>query len=239
MRGMTRRKQIATALAAVLVVAGLGAAAAIGASHVLSPSEESRAVIDDAAAQLGVEPSELTDALKHALENRIDEAVEAGRLTDEQAGRLKERLESSDVPLLFRLGGPRAHGFGSGRGLGHGGHVLHLGILDAAAAFLGMSEAELREALRDKTLAEIAGDKGKTTSGLVDELVATHTKRIDEAVADGKLTDEHAARLKEGLDERIQALVERELRHPGDGRHRFWPGAGAPRGPPALRGPSA
>ena len=45
-----------------------------------------------------------------------------------------------------------------------------------------MTEAELREELRDTTLAEIAKEQGKTAAGLVDQLVATQTKRIDEAL---------------------------------------------------------
>lgn len=237
MSHMTRRRKIAVASGAgalVLVVAGLGAAGAIAGSRLLSPSEESQAVIDDAAAQLGIEPSALSNALKQALENRIDEAVESGGLTEEQAERLKERLESSDAPL-FGPGGHAGHGFG----LGRGEHVLHSGILEAAASYLGMTEAELREALGDKTLAQIAKEKGKTTAGLVDELVATQTKRIDEAVDEGKLTDEQAADIKEGLEARMQALVEGELRRPNDGEHRFWPGSGSPRAPPAFGGPSA
>jgi polyhydroxyalkanoate synthesis regulator phasin len=242
MRHMTRRRKIAVASGAgalVLVVAGLGAAGAIAGSRMLSPSEESQAVIDDAAAQLGIEPSALSDALKQALENRIDEALESGKLTEEQAERLKERLESRDVPLLLGPVGPLGHGPVFGFGPGRGGHVLHFGILEAAASYLGMTEAELREALGDKTLAQIAKEKGKTAAGLVDELVATQTKRIDEAVADGKLTDEQAADLKEGLEARMRALVEGELRRPDDGRHRFWPGSGSPRAPPAFGGPSA
>ena len=51
-----------------------------------------------------------------------------------------------------------------------------------------MTEAELRAALDDQTLAEIAEEQGKTPSGLVLELVATQTKRIDEAVDDGRIT---------------------------------------------------
>jgi polyhydroxyalkanoate synthesis regulator phasin len=242
MSHMTRRRKVAVASGAgalVLVVAGLGAAGAIAGSRMLSPNDESQAVIDDAAAQLGIEPSALSDALKQALENRIDEAVESGKLTEEQADRLKERLESSEVPLLFGPIGPPPHGFGFGFGPGRGGYVLHFGILETAASYLGMTEAELREALHDQTLAQIANEKGKTTAGLVDELVATQTKRIDEAADEGKLTDEQAADLKEGLEARMQALVEGELRRPSDGRHRFWPGSGSPRAPPAFGGPSA
>ena len=187
---MTRRRKLtfAAGVAGVaLVVAGLGAAGAVAASDLFSPREESKAVIDDAASQLGVEPSELSAALKQALKNRVDEAVGAGRLTEEQATELKERIDAEDYPLLFGRGG---HG-GPG-GFGRHGHV---DVLTTAAAFLGMTEAELREELEDKTLAQIAKEKGKTAAGLVQQLVATQTKRIDEAVAAGRLTEEQATDL--------------------------------------------
>ena len=234
---MTRRKVAiaAGAGAAVIVVAGLGAAGAVGASHMLSPSEDSKAVIDDAAAQLGVEPSALSDALRQAFENRIDDAVEAGKLTEEQAKRMKERLDSSDVPLLFGLGGPHRPGHGFGQRGGFGGSAL----LETAASYLGMSEAELRKALRDGTLGDIAKEQGKSAAGLVDALVAVQTKGLDEAVDEGRLTEDQAADLEKGLEERMQALVDGELRRPLDGSHRFWPGSGSPRAPPAFGGPSA
>ena len=236
MRNMTRRKKLTFAAAAgvAVLVTGLGAAGAIAASQLWSPSEESKAVIDDAAAELGVEPAALSAALKRALKNRIDEAVEAGRLTEEQADELKERIDANEYPLLFGRGGPGGWG---GPGFGHHGHFE---ILAGAASYLGMTEAELREALQDKTLAEIAKEKGKTAAGLVQQLVAEQTKRIDEAVADGKLTDEQAAELEANLEERMEALVNGDLHGPGDGRQpRFWPGSGSPRAPPSFGGPPA
>lgn len=241
MRVMTVRRKLTIAAGAgtaVLLVAGLGAAGAVAASRILSSEDAGKAVIDDAAAQLGIEPSALSDALKQALENRIDEAVANGRLTQEQADRLEERLQSSEYPLLFGMGGHRGHG--SGFGFGHRGAPFgHLGILEEAASYLGMTEAELRAELRDTTLAEIAKEQGKTAAGLVDQLVATQTKRIDEALASGKLTDEQASELKKGLAERAEAIVNGELRRPSAGGHRFWPGSGSPRAPPAFGGPPA
>ncbi|HET9437661.1 MAG TPA: hypothetical protein VFO64_05625, partial [Gaiellaceae bacterium] len=217
---MTSRRKVAIAAGTgglVLVVGALGAAGAIAASKAFSPADESKAVIDDAAAQLGVEPSELSDALRQALENRIDEAVDEGRLTEKQAGRLKDRLEADEYPLLFGLGGPRLH---------HGPFGFHGtfkdgALLKAAASYLGMTEAELREALRDQTLADLARENGKT------------------AVDEGRLTDEQAADLKEGLEARMEALVTGELRRLHADEHRFRPGSWAPRAPPAHRRPSA
>jgi ribosomal protein S20 len=238
MRVMTRRRKLtfaAGAVGAALLVAGLGAAGAIGASRVFSPSEESKAVIDDAARQLGVQPQELSDALKKALKNRIDEAVDAGMLTEEQGQRLKERIDSGEYPSLF--GGGFGAG-GRGLGLGFGGHA---DILGTAASYLGMTEDDLRDALDDKTLADIAKEKGKSVSGLVAALVAVEKKRIDQAVTDGRITKAQATELESRLQERMLALVNGELRGPSDEPHsRFFWGPGSPRGPPpAFGGPRA
>src|SRR5918994_1549782 len=235
---MTRRRKltfVAGAAAGTILVAGFTAAGAVAASWVLSPSGESKALIDDAASQLGVEPSELADALKEALKNRVDAAVEDGRLTQEHADELKERIDASEYPLL---GGLRVLGRGAWSHGGPGfGRFGHFELLETAASYLGMTEAELREALEDKTLAEIAEEQGKTASGLVEQLVATQTKRIDEAVADGRITEQQGAALEADMNERMQGLVNGELRSRGDGeRHRFWPGAGSPPAPPVVFG---
>jgi uncharacterized protein YidB (DUF937 family) len=239
---MTRRSKgtlVVGACAAALLVIGLGAAGAVAASKILSPSDASKAVIDDAAAQLGVKPQALSSALKQALENRIDAAVADGRLTKDQGAELKKRLEASDYPFLFGgLGpaGPFGHRFGFGFGPDRG-----FGILDTAATYLGLSEDELRTALDGKTLAQVAKDRGKSVSGLVAALVAAENKRIDEAVASGRLTKDQAADLKAGMQDRMQALVNGKLpaRDHFRGRSGFRPWPGSPRAPPALFGPPA
>ena len=201
------------AVVVIAVIVGLGAAGAIAANGVLSPEEESKAIIDDAASQLGVEPTELSDALKQAMKNRIDAAVDSGQLTEEQATELKERIDSDEFPLLGRggHGGPGLHGYGPG-------HAGRGEVLAAAASYLGLTEAELREQLADQTLAEVAKEEGKSVSGLVDAMVASAEKSIDQAVADGKLTKEQADELKDGLEERMTDLVNGELEH-GPGVH--------------------
>jgi polyhydroxyalkanoate synthesis regulator phasin len=227
-----RRVKFVVGVAATSVIlVGLGAAGAVAASRALSPSEESKAVIEDAAGQLGVEPDALSDALEKALKNRIDAAVDAGRLTQEQADELKERIDSGNGVPLFGGLGPGGH---------RGGHFGHFGDLQAAAAYLGLTEAELREELTDKTLAEIAKEKGKSVDGLVQALVTAAEKKIDEAVADGRLTQEQATELKADLDERMESLVNGALSRHGPGFHPgLWPGDMSPRGPPGFEGPHA
>lgn len=209
MKKIPRNGLIASGVVALVV--GLGAAGAIAANGVLSPSEESKAIIDDAASQLGVQPDELSTALEQAMKNRIDAAVEAGQLTEQQANELKGRIDSGDFPLI----GSRGH---AGPGFdGHGpGHFGRGEVLGAAASYLGLTEAELRQQLEDKTLSEIAKDRGKSASGLVDAMVSSAEKSIDQAVVDGKLTKEQATELKDGLEERMTDLVNGDLeRGPG------------------------
>ena len=193
----------------VALLIGLGAAGAIAANKALSPSDESKAVIDDAANQLGVTPSALSGALKTALKNRIDAAVAAGMLTKDQGAALKQRIDSNEFPLI----GPGGFRHGAwGPGFGHPGSGE---TFAAAASYLGLTEAELRAQLDGKTLADIAKAQGKSVSGLVDAMVAAAGKSLDQAVTDGKLTKEQAATIKANLRERITNIVNGVGRRPG------------------------
>ena len=179
----------------------------------LSPKEESQAVIDDAAQRLGVEPSELSNALKEALKSRVDAAVDAGQLTEAQGKALKERIDEGETPLLF--GGLGR--FGPGHAFGHLGHFAKL---ETAASYLGLSEAELHEQLRDgKTLAEIAKAEGKSVDGLVQALVKDAKTKLDQAVEDGRLTRAQADELAEDLEQRMTDLVNGEVPERGFGHH--------------------
>src|SRR5919199_2695166 len=111
---MMKKKTLVLGVAGAVAVAGGGVG--IAATQGGSAKDESQAVIDDAAKQLGVEPNALSKALKTALEHRIDAAVAAGRLTKEQGDELKARIASGSFPLFG--GGPH-HGFGGRHGFGH------------------------------------------------------------------------------------------------------------------------
>jgi polyhydroxyalkanoate synthesis regulator phasin len=196
----TKMKIVAGAVAAAAVVGG---GAAVAATQLRSPSEESQAVVNDAAAQLGVQPQALSAALKKALENRIDAAVADGRLTKQQGDELKQRIESGQAPLFA----------GPGRGFGdHGPFGHHLGDLDAAASYLGLTEDQLRTELQSgKTLADVAKAQNKSVDGLVDALVADAKKHLDDAVADGRLTNAQEAQILADLKQRITDRVNGKL----------------------------
>ena len=196
---MKKRSKIAAGAGAALAVVGAGGAVA---ADRLTPKAESQAIVNDAAKQLGVDPAKLSDALEQALKNRVDAAVKDGRLSKEQGDAMKRRITSAAFPLFigpgFERDGARHRAFG---GL-WGRH------LDAAAAFLGLTETQLEEALRSgKSLAQIAKEKGKSADDLVDALVAATTKRLDQAVADGRMTKAQRDMVVADLKERTTAIV--------------------------------
>jgi hypothetical protein len=187
-------------LGTVAVVLALGGGVAFAAQKVLTPKQESQAVLDDAARQLGVSPDKLSNALKQALKNRVDDAVQDGRLTKEQGAAMKRRIDAGDVPFL---------GFGP-FGVPHEHHHFFLfhGKLEAAATYLGISQTQLRAALTSgKTLAQVARDRDKSVDGLVDALVNAAEKKLDAAVEAGRLTEAEKREMLAGLRERITDLV--------------------------------
>ena len=204
--------KIAGGTAAVAAV--LGGGAAVAATQ-LSPTEESDAIVADAAKQLGVSATELDAALTQALENRVDAAVKAGTITQARADELKQRIEAGEVPLA-----------GMGPGKGHRGG--HHGFVDLAAAarYLGVTEAKLRAGLESgDTLAEIANAEGKTAAGLSDALVAAAKAELDAKVKAGTMTAAQRTSILADLEARIADAVNGELRFRG--------GPGGHGGPPA------
>ena len=190
---MKRKHKVVVGAAAMLAAAGGGVA--LAGSQTDSRSEDSKAIIDDAAGELGISPSKLSDALKNALSDRVDAAVAAGRLTQDEANALKERIQSDDFPLL---GGLHQRG----------GHVGWLGSLAAAADYLGATEAQIRADLESgKSLAQIARDRSKSVDGLVGALVAAAKERLDAAVSAGRLTRAQVDEMVTELNDRIADLV--------------------------------
>jgi hypothetical protein len=223
---MHHSRKLVVGIAVLLVVAGGGAA--IAATRALTPQQESQAVLNDAAGQLGVQPEELSDALKQAYANRVDAAVAAGRLTKEQGEELKRRIQSDDFPVLGL--GPRGfspRGFGPHRR--HGGFG-HFGKFEAAASYLGMTKANLRAALvGGKTLAQVARDRGKSVDGLIQALLDDAERRLDEAVKAGRITEAEKRSMLAGLKPRITDVVNGRVGPPGghrfrDGRRMVFPG---------------
>jgi hypothetical protein len=220
-------KKVLAATVAGLAVAGGGAAIAASQSDSPAPS-----FLDSVAKHLGISTAELEDATRAAAIDQVDQALEDGRITQEQADELKSRIESGDFPGFLgpALVGPGLFEFGHAERGGPGHHMFFGDKLSSAAEYLGLTQAELREQLADgKSLADVAEAEGKSVDGLKQAILAGARSALDEAVENERLTREQADAIYERLQGSIDDLVDGTFPGPRF-RHGFGPGFDGPEG---------
>ncbi|MEZ5239064.1 MAG: hypothetical protein R2716_08960 [Microthrixaceae bacterium] len=145
--------------------------------------------------------------------------MEAGTIDQSQADAVIEALVEAAPE------GPR-HGPRGGQGL------------EAAAEAIGVERSDLMDALRDgSTIAEVAEANGVDAQTVIDAMVAEAEQHIAEGLENGRLTEERAAEIRDGLTERITELVNSgpPEEHEGWTRRARWPPR-SPRGRPARFG---
>jgi hypothetical protein len=179
--------------------------------------------LDAFAEELGVSTDELAPAAKAAAIAAINQAVANGDLTQDVADRMIENVNNWDGDgcgwIGFRLG-HWAH---------HAARVEFMsGVFESAAKSLGMELSELREALQDSTLEEVAEAQGVAYADVVAAALESAKADLDAAVEAGNITQEKAdeiyARLETWLNEGgIGNWGDRgERPGPGPGRHFFF-----------------
>jgi uncharacterized protein (DUF433 family) len=170
------------------------------------------ATLSEIAQDRGVAIADVRAAARDVAKAELDRAVRDGDLTQAQADEALEAI----VERIERLGSDRVFGHGPGFGFGFGGAVF-----EAAAKALGLSEDELIDRLRDgRSLAQIARAQNVP---LADVRAAARTaarRELDEAVADGRLTQRQADELLERISEAIERFpAGRRFRFGGFGFH--------------------
>jgi hypothetical protein len=242
------RHRRTVAIGAVVALAAAGGGVAYAAATNTDPRD---AVLRDAAQRLNVTPGGLRSALQGAFGDQLDQAVKDGKLTQQQADQIKQRIARYGVPLGGPLG-PEGPGHGFRLGFSDPGHGPFGAGLDAAASYLGLTSAQLDRQLRSgRTLAEIARTQGRSVDGLRQALLDAAKTELDRAVADRTLTSDERDRILSELSEHVGDLVNGSAPGPrlASGRHDWrgdrgmgplGPGGpGAPGGPPpgGFRGP--
>jgi hypothetical protein len=202
-----RRRWLALgALTAVLVV---GSSAAIAATRAGDDG-----FLAGVARRLGITEDRLKDAIRAETLARIDQAEKDGDLTEEQADRLRERARSGETPWRFPGRALPHKPFDPfGLGLGLPGRIVGGAVnqFEAAAKYLGLTQAQLREELEDgDSLADVARQKDKSVDGLKRAMKNALKQDLDEAVEDDAITREQADNLYEKLSDAVDELVERE-----------------------------
>jgi polyhydroxyalkanoate synthesis regulator phasin len=223
------------ALAGVSLVAGT---ALVGVASAQTPESTRQQKADEhlnrLAQNLGVDVAKLKDAMKQTALQHVDEALAAGKITAEQAQKMKDAINSGQMGPGFgpMHGGPRRgpEGFGGPGGPGgpRGGMRAPGPEHDKLAAFFGITPEQLKQELLGKSLADVAAAHGKSVDALKQSIVSNAEQRLNEAVSAGKLTQEQATKALDALKSHLDELVN-QVHQP----RQFGPG---PRGPQAPQG---
>lgn len=189
------------ALVAILGVAAVGAVAFAQSDETsTTPFDFATKFKEALAGILGITVEEYDSAVDKAQDQVVDEAVAEGWLTEEQAELLRWRMDQEPRFGMRGLG----KGFGAfGLGKGHMfGPVDNLASI--AAEKLGMKLTELLTELQDgKSIADVAKEKGVDTQVIVDAYLAQIKENLDEAVAEGRITQKQADYQLEQMEQRV------------------------------------
>ncbi len=204
-------------LVAVLGVAAVGAVAYAQDEGDGGPFDFAGKFKEALAGILGISVDEYEAAVDQAQNQVVDEAVTEGWLTEEQAELLRWRMDQGPGFGMRGMG----RGFdGFGRGMPGGGTNL----VSLAANELGMSLTDLLTELQDgKSIADVAAEKGVDTQKIISAYVAELKEDLDEAVAEGRMTQKQAdyfleqaeARVTDQLDESWDSGFEGGPHHGG------------------------
>jgi len=171
---MSVKKVLLMLVALALVGVFAGAALAQDATTPKRPDAKAPAYfqsfLEKFASILGVDKDKVVAAAKEAGKQVVDEAVQQGRMTPEQADRIKSKIDQGRFfPCPFARHGAKMGGF----------------RLDALAQALGMTADELKAELEQgKKISDIAREKGLTGEQLRQKVVEARIQAIRQAEED-------------------------------------------------------
>jgi hypothetical protein len=146
----------------------------------------------------------LQEALVAAVKAKLDTLLQKGRITQAQHDALLPRLRVWVAALVNHRFGERV----AKHGARHHRLARHA-LLKVAAAYLGITVAQLRQQLPGHSLADVAAANGKTAAGLQQALVAAVKARLEKLVAARRITQARADALLARFERRVGKLVTR------------------------------
>ena len=188
-----------------------------------SPQTAVQNFIDRLAQNLGISSSTLQSALQKTQDQSIADAQAAGKITQQQANALKQKVDSGQVgPFLFRvgpMGGPRGGMMGADA--------------NTVASTLGITTQQLQSELSSgKALKDIITEHGKTVADVVNALVAQAKTRLDAQVKAGTLAADQETIDLNNLTQQLTNAINNNSFGPGHGpgRGHFGGPMGGPMG---------
>lgn len=189
----------------------------------------------DILAENGIDQQVVIDAVTAVVTDRVNEALVNGNLDEEQAAQILDRLpEVIDTALNAAMNRTPVRQQVANR--------FDAAMLQVLAEMAGMEPGEvLRDAFSPPSLADIATELGLDPTAIIAEAEARITQQVNEALAAGTITEEQAAQILDGLNERLTERFNSPIRLPQqrDNRDGNGPNNNPGRGPGNNGNPSA
>lgn len=152
----------------------------------------------DIADELGVDLDVMVEEWVNAQIADIEQAVADGKMTQEQADALIERMNDKlEEGIDFEKWNPIHQGRERAERVVNNAKDL---VSDALEA-LGMTAEEVREAVAaGQTIEEIAAEQGVDLDALYDEWLAEKSAAVEAALANGEITEEQAQSMLERIE---------------------------------------
>jgi polyhydroxyalkanoate synthesis regulator phasin len=207
---------IPAALIAVIVALVAVGGAALAFSFGTSDNERTDDLLDRAAADLGVEPQTLKDALTQARaeitteqqQQLLADLVEAEVITQEQANEASIWLDQQPAALdkvmqpeiLLRLAATNIGDVVMRDPVAPALQMFGSDLTEKMADILGIEPGDLTEALQNAREAQVDDDRADAVNKIIDQLVT-----------DGDITSEEGDEIKAWLDEMPEWMTERGI----------------------------
>jgi transposase-like protein len=177
----------------------------------ITPRELGQAIkggqsVAEVATSHNVDPQAVKDAIDNAVDQKVDEAVAAGKIDAERAATIKSKAPEKVAKLVD--GKLKA---GTLKRIERRGKLrkgARAGAAKVAAATIGVETKDLVAAVKGgQSIAAVAQSHDVDPQAVIDAVVAAANKKVDDAVAAGKIDAERAATIKSKAVERITKLV--------------------------------
>lgn len=202
---MFRKRRYAGVLVVALILAVAVAGVAVAATNPQTDPAKANPFQDflaKFAANLGVDQDKVAAALETTRKQMLDEAVQQGRITREQADKMASGPKG--FPGFFGdfRGKPGFPPEGVGPGFPPEGGRGFMPKIDMAG-ILGMTQEQLKSKLQSgKRMPEIISERGMTVEQFNQKVLEAQKEALAKAVSEGKLTQEQADKMIQRMEQR-------------------------------------
>ncbi|MBF6600298.1 MAG: hypothetical protein IVW36_07300 [Dehalococcoidia bacterium] len=153
------------------------------------------------AANLNISPDTLKAAMKNAGLQTVDDLVGSGKLTPDQATKLKAAINSGKYPELSRLFKRRAAGW-----LG-----VEKGIIASSAKAMNIAPKDLVAELKaGKSVAQVAAERNASLDTVKSQITTDAQAKLNTAVQDKRISQAQADAAMQKLTANLDTILNRQ-----------------------------